>query len=78
MSDWIERLGLNSHIEGGYFSVFYKSDNRVTVKHVGQELVDRAAGSSIYFLLEKRGYSAWHRLKSDELWHYYDGGSAVD
>ena len=42
------------------------------------EKIERHAGSSIYFLLDKEDFSAWHQLNSDELWHYYDGGSPID
>lgn len=40
--------------------------------------IERSAGSSIYFLLGEEDFSAWHQLNSDEIWHYYDGGSPVD
>ncbi|OGT36574.1 MAG: hypothetical protein A3F11_08240, partial [Gammaproteobacteria bacterium RIFCSPHIGHO2_12_FULL_37_14] len=87
MPNYIDILKLENHIEGGYFGVFYKSSNKVKLfsKHVhniesGEErkYIERYACSSIYFLLEKQAFSAWHRLKSDEIWHYYDGGSPID
>ena len=31
----------------------------------------------IYFLLEKHGFSAFHRIKSDELWHFYAGDPLI-
>jgi uncharacterized protein len=34
---------------------------------------DRAASTAIYFLLEGRIFSAFHRLRSDEVWHFYAG-----
>lgn len=43
-----------------------------------KEKIERHAGSSIYFLLEKEDFSAWHQLNSDEIWHFYDGGSPID
>ena len=33
--------------------------------------------TAIYFLLEGKDFSAFHRLRSDELWHFYAGGSLV-
>ena len=45
---------------------------------LADNLIERYAGSSIYFMLEKEDFSTWHRLKSDEVWHYYDGGSPID
>jgi len=34
---------------------------------------DRNFFTEIYFLLEKGDFSAFHRLKSDEVWHFYTG-----
>lgn len=84
MHDWINKLQLEQHIEGGYFSEFYKStdevaviDTRYKVNAADKNVITRQAGSSIYFLLEKTAFSAWHQLSSDEVWHYYDGDSAI-
>ncbi len=29
--------------------------------------------TSIYYMLEGNDFSRFHRLKADELWHFYDG-----
>jgi predicted cupin superfamily sugar epimerase len=34
---------------------------------------DRGALTTIYFLLAEGTYSAWHRVESDEVWHFYEG-----
>ncbi len=81
MHDWINKLQLEKHIEGGYFAEVYKSEDKVVnidAKSSDKEAIIRSAGSSIYFLLEKEDFSAWHKLKSDEIWHYYDGNSAIE
>lgn len=88
MPEYIKLLNLVKHIEGGYFGNFYKSNDQVLPlnlrykNYTNEENHDieikRSAGSSIYFLLEQNDFSAWHRLKSDEIWHYYDGGSPID
>lgn len=44
-----------------------------------EALPDRFAGcrpfsTAIYFLLEQENFSAFHRIKSDECWHFYAGG----
>ncbi len=84
MHDWINKLKLEKHIEGGYFAEVYKSEDKVIAMNdrynsnvLEQDANVRHAGSSIYFLLEKQGFSAWHQLKSDEVWHYYDGNSPI-
>ena len=33
----------------------------------------RPVSTAIYFLLEGEDFSAFHRLRSDELWHFYAG-----
>ena len=65
---WIHQLGLESHPEGGYFAEFYRSAETVSTSR-GQ----RPAGTSIYFLLRRPDFSAFHRLQSDEVWHFYAG-----
>ncbi len=73
---WKEKLQLTAHIEGGAFKEVYRSalmlpQSVLTSAHNGP----RAASTSIYFLLEYGEFSAFHRIASDELWHFYDGGS---
>ena len=72
----IKKLNLQPHPEGGYFARAFQSTN--TVKSTDKNLYDdelRSAGSSIYYLLQGNDFSAWHILKSDELWHYYTGST---
>jgi len=37
----------------------------------------RTASTAIYFLLEGENFSAFHRLRSDEMWHFYAGSALV-
>ena len=77
-SYWISHLQLIKHIEGGWYSEVYRS----TLK-VGHSVLptafngDRNFCTHIYFLLEKGNYSAFHRIASDELWHFYQGDPLV-
>ena len=66
----IDTLGLAPHPEGGWYRQIFKSDERVTRLSDGAE---RSALTTIYFLLVEGTYSAWHRVKSDEAWHFYEG-----
>ena len=34
---------------------------------------DRTIAIAIYFLIEKNNFSALHKIKSDETWHFYYG-----
>ncbi|HYH08991.1 MAG TPA: cupin domain-containing protein [Thermoanaerobaculia bacterium] len=66
----IASLGLEPHPEGGWYRQVYKSKENVTRHRDGAE---RTALTTIYFLLVAGTYSAWHRVTSDEVWHFYEG-----
>lgn len=66
----ISSLGLERHPEGGYFRKAYHSTAPVQpLDGRGQ----RMGLSTIYFLLVAGDASHWHRVFSDEAWHYYEG-----
>lgn len=73
---WIEKLGLAPHPEGGYFRQTYKSD-LIVAGHPQHHGEPRAASTAIYFLLEGENFSAFHRLRSDEMWHFYAGSALM-
>ena len=61
-------------MEGGAFAETYRSPlvlqkAQLPVGHTG----DRSAATAIYFLLQPGRFSAFHRIVSDELWHFYTG-----
>jgi predicted cupin superfamily sugar epimerase len=72
---YIKQLSLSAHPEGGYFAELYRSSEQVRPLAPRYEGTNRSSGSLIYFLLDTNDFSAWHRLKSDEAWHYYDGSA---
>ncbi len=63
-------LGLVQHPEGGYYREVYRSDT-VVQRMDGRE--HRPALTTIYFLLPAGAVSRWHRVRSDEVWHFYEG-----
>jgi uncharacterized protein len=65
---WIDHLKLSPHPEGGYYRVTYKSERMIA---------NRSASTAIYFLLHGSDFSAFHRIASDELWHFYAGSALV-
>ena len=75
---WIEKLRLAPHPEGGYYRQTYRSE-LIVVKTVLPPAFsgDRGVATAIYFLLEGGDFSAFHRLRSDEMWHFYAGGTLV-
>ncbi len=73
-SYWIERLQLTPHPEGGYFIETYRSAHMLATAHLPAAYdAPRAMATAIYFLLEGGDFSAFHRLKGDEIWHHYEG-----
>lgn len=73
-SDWISKLALAPHPEGGYFRQTYRSSTILAPQALPAGFAGpRAALTAIYFLLEDKNFSAFHRLQSDEMWHFYAG-----
>lgn len=70
---WIGKLRLEPHPEGGYFRQTYRSDLMIAGEALPGFGGARAASTAIYFLLEGETFSAFHRLQSDEMWHFYAG-----
>ena len=66
----VATLGLTPHPEGGYYGELYRSDATV---HPADGRGARAALTTIYFLLPGGAVSRWHRVQSDEVWHFYEG-----
>lgn len=70
----VTKLELQPHPEGGYYKEVYRSEESI----LKSALPDRFMGernylTSIYFLLEEKSYSAFHRIQSDELWYFHKG-----
>jgi predicted cupin superfamily sugar epimerase len=66
----ISLLDLQPHPEGGFYREIFRSTALVTP---ADRRGPRAALTSIYFLLPEGTFSRWHRVRSDELWHFYEG-----
>jgi uncharacterized protein len=75
---WINHLDLSPHPEGGYYRVTYKSDLSIVRSALPSSYQGaRPASTAIYFLLDEGDFSAFHRIASDEVWHFYAGSSLV-
>lgn len=71
---FIEKLDLSAHPEGGYYKETYRADGSIPqVTLPGGYTGDRSYATSIYFLLDSTTFSAFHRIRSDELWHFHAG-----
>ena len=66
----IESYQLKPHPEGGYYKETYRSPQTVLK---GDAAYDASTG--IFFLLVQNSPSRFHRIQSDEMWHFYTGDS---
>ena len=73
-ADYIQALGLQAHPEGGFYKESYRSAGWIGKDCLPGFTGQRNFSTSIYFLLPEGSYSAFHRIKSDEGWHFYEGG----
>ncbi|WP_433824941.1 cupin domain-containing protein [Actinoplanes sp. CA-015351] len=66
-----EQLDMEPHPEGGWFRETWKSP--ITFEPDGYD-GPRASATAIYFALHPGEESAWHVVRSDELWFWHSGG----
>lgn len=66
----IDLLQLQPHPEGGYYRQAYRSGSEVQPL---DERPIRASLTTIFYLLASDQHSRWHRVRSDEAWHFYEG-----
>lgn len=65
---------LQPHPEGGWYKETYRSNESIPANALPQRFTgSRSFSTAIYFLLEQGNYSAFHKIKSDECWHFYAG-----
>ena len=75
---WIKTLELQAHPEGGFYRQTYRADLVLPAEALSPQFSGpRAASTAIYFLLDGENFSAFHRLRSDELWHFYVGAPVL-
>lgn len=74
IEDLVKKLELLPHPEGGYYKEVYRSEEKISQEALPVRFPgDRSFSTSIYFLIEKNNFSALHKIKSDETWHFYYG-----
>ena len=70
----IHQYQLQAHPEGGWYKQTYKSAETIAGSALPKRFGgDRSMSTAIYFLLEQGNFSAFHKIKSDECWHFYAG-----
>ncbi|MDX3852213.1 cupin domain-containing protein [Streptomyces sp. AK02-01A] len=70
-SPLVALLGLEPHVEGGWFKETWRTESSATPPGYPGP---RAFATGIYFLLHPGESSAGHRVRSDELWLWHRGG----
>ncbi|HKH61265.1 MAG TPA: cupin domain-containing protein [Flavitalea sp.] len=74
--EFVKELNLELHPEGGYYRQTYRSTEYISRTALPDRFAgDRAISTAIFYLLQQGDFSAFHRIKSDECWHFYFGGA---
>jgi len=74
IDELVDKLALTPHPEGGFFKETYRSLGEIDASSLPESYGGKRNYSTcIYFLLTSANFSAFHRIKQDEIWHFYDG-----
>jgi hypothetical protein len=68
--DLVRELKLAPHPEGGFYRELFRSRRMVRTDDGRSE---RWAATTIFYLLRGTDVNRWHRVASDEIWHWYEG-----
>mgnify|MGYP002144404020 FL=1 len=72
---WARQLDLQPHPEGGWFRETWRSGLTIPAAELPSDYSgSRNAGTAILFLLMPGQQSAWHTVRSAELWFFHRGG----
>lgn len=78
VKELLDRFELVPHPEGGYYKETYRSTEQISQTALPDRFSgNRTYSSAIYFLLEQGNFSAFHRIQSDECWHFYAGDTLL-
>jgi hypothetical protein len=70
----IQKLGLKPHKEGGWFAEVYRASEKLAAKALPPRYSGaRSLSTAIYYLITPESFSRLHRLRSDEIFHFYLG-----
>lgn len=73
-SYWVTAFDLKPHPEGGFFAETYRAAETIPQSALSTRFPgDRSFSTAIYFLLESHHTSVLHRIRADEVWHFYAG-----
>ena len=70
----IDHFALIPHPEGGYYKESYRSNEEIHEECLPLRFAgERVFSTAIYYLLQGLDFSGFHRIHSDEVWHFYEG-----
>lgn len=74
-----KQLNLLPHPEGGFFSEVFRSPGVMPASYMDSRLTGtRNFSTSIYYLLGPGNKSCFHKIKQEEIWHFYAGSCALE
>lgn len=74
VADLIAQLKLEPHPEGGFYRETYRAPVLISEGELAPHFRGaRAFSTAIYFLIPAQDRSMLHRIKADEIWHFYAG-----
>ncbi|HNQ69283.1 MAG TPA: cupin domain-containing protein [Bacteroidales bacterium] len=72
----VKKLQLLPHPEGGFYRETYRCETVIPQSVLGYDFnAQRNVSTCIYFMLVSGNFSAFHRIKQDEIWHFYRGSA---
>lgn len=75
-AEWIVKLGLRPHTEGGFYREIYRSPISLPAKALPMSFESsRVLATAITYLLPADQVSHIHRLRGDEMWFFHAGSS---
>ena len=78
LPEWVRQLELRPHPEGGWFRETWRSDLTLDESALPDGYTGaRSAGTAILFALMGDQQSAWHTVRSAELWLHHRGSPVV-
>ncbi|VVE87653.1 cupin domain-containing protein [Pandoraea bronchicola] len=75
-ADLVTALALEPHPEGGHYRETYRASGTIAEEALPEGFSGpRNISTAILYLLEADDFSAFHRIRSDEIWHFHLGGT---
>jgi len=74
LPDWVRQLDMQPHPEGGWYRETWRSELTLGESVLPPDYTGpRSAGTAILFVLMGGQQSAWHTVRSAELWLHHRG-----